>query len=321
MVGVRSSHTAILLNNGKVLISGGAVDAEGFLDAGPELYDPSTGAFGPVELAGRTMGGHRSVATPLFNGKILIVGGVRNSAATLYDPATNTVESLSFLTPPQTVALHTATLLPTGKVLIAGGLNEDYDFWDRPKLYDPGTGTFQTTQSFLTPRYNHTATPLLGGLVLIAGGAHTSTAELFDPYTETFRLTGSMASSPEDHTATLLNNGTVLITGGNTATAEIYLPPLLTFDGGHVQPGDSFTATFSGTKLNNETYYDLRFSPPGVGKDYVAANWQRGPSATHSVGTGIATGAWTVTGVRAHQRIDDHTADFVSVSVELLVTK
>jgi hypothetical protein len=67
--------------------------------------------------------------------------------------------------------------------------------------------------------------------------------------------------------------------------------------------------------------FHLRYHAPGDSTEYVALNWQRGPSATHSVGTGMATGAWTVIGVRSHQKVDDHTADFVSVSVELLVTR
>jgi transposase len=114
-------------------------------------------------------------------------------------------------------------------------------------------------------------------------------------------------------------NGTVLFTGGRTTAAELYLPPLLTFDRGGVRPGESFTATFSGISLNNGTYYDLRFDAPGESTEYVAPNWQRGLSATHSVGNSMAIGTWTVTGVRPHQSIDDHTAAFVSVSVELLV--
>jgi Galactose oxidase, central domain len=327
MVSAQSRHTATLLNNGKVLITG----------VGAELYDPSTGSFSPVDMvlegspsapSSREMLGTK--AAPLFDGKILIKGGY--SPAKLYDPTTNVVESLGLPARRPFLRGHTATLLPTGNVLIAGGIDLAADYFAPPlaraELYDPGSRTFQVTQSLLIRRAGHTATPLLGGLVLIAGGEgydenenyfQVSTGELFDPYTETFRLTGSMASFHD--TATLLGNGTVLMTGGNTTAAELYLPPLLTLDGTRVRPGDSFTATFSGTNLNNETYYDLRFHAPGDTTEYVALNWQRGPTATHSVGTGMATGTWTVTGVRSHQNINDHAADFVSVSVELLVTR
>jgi hypothetical protein len=164
--------------------------------------------------------------------------------------------------------------------------------------------------------------------VLIAGGGSfstdevfsgVSTGELFDLYTETFRLTGSMASLHD--TATLLGNGSVLFTGGDTTAAELYVPPLLTFDGGRVRPGDSFNATFSGTSLNNATYYDLLFHAPGDSTDQVALNWQRGLTATHTVPTGTATGTWTITGVRPHEKLDDHAAPFLPVSVELLVNQ
>jgi hypothetical protein len=220
------------------------------------------------------------------------------------------------------------TLLPTGKVLIAGGgTQESYgeDPLDHAELYDPVDGTFQTTASLGFARVAHTATRLPGGLVLIAGGGAGTSAELFDPYTETFRFTGSMTAGRMYATATLLRNGTVLITGGyNMFSAELYLPPpppLLAFERMRVRGGESFTATFSPTHVNDDTYCDLRFRTPGDGTDYVALNWQRGRSATHTVATGIATGTWIVTGVRAHQNIDEHTDDFVSVSIELLVTK
>jgi hypothetical protein len=126
-------------------------------------------------------------------------------------------------------------------------------------------------------------------------------------------------------TATLLRNGTVLITGGyNMFSAELYLPPpppLLAFEHTRLRAGESFTATFSGTSLSGEAYYDLRFRAPGDSTDHVALNWQRGLSGTHRLPTDTPTGTWTVTGVNPHQNIDDHTAAFVSVSAELLVTQ
>lgn len=70
------------------------------------------------------------------------------------------------------------------------------------------------------PRYEHTATRLLNGKVLVAGGASgistpLASAELFDPATGTWTPTGSLAAARVRHTATLLPDGRVLVIGGN----------------------------------------------------------------------------------------------------------
>jgi len=68
-------------------------------------------------------------------------------------------------------------------------------------------------------RYNHTATLLPNGLVLIAGGWKDDTqknasAELYDPRARKFTATGSMSVARNGHTATLLPSGRVLMVGG-----------------------------------------------------------------------------------------------------------
>jgi hypothetical protein len=85
--------------------------------------------------------------------------------------------------------------------------------------------------SMTTVRYQHTATLLQDGTVLLAGAPGLSTAEKYDPGTGKFTpITGKMSIDRDSHTATLLNTGKVLITGGtdvynnNTAlaTAELF---------------------------------------------------------------------------------------------------
>ena len=92
------------------------------------------------------------------------------------------------------------------------------------------------------------------------------------------------------------------------------------FDPASVQMGGPLTATFSGTNLTNETYFDIRFRTPRSATDEVVLNWQQGRSARHTVPLGTAPGTWTVTGVRAHQNINDHSSDFAPLSVILTVT-
>ena len=137
---------------------------------------------------------------------------------------------------------HTATLLPSGKVLLAGG--DSFDTYGSllvsAELYDPGMGTFSATGSMTAAREYHSATLLLNGMVLIAGGDGSSrdalaTAELYDPSTGAFSATGSMTVAREHHTATLLTGGMVLVAGGDDsssftlASAELYDPAAGTF--------------------------------------------------------------------------------------------
>lgn len=93
---------------------------------------------------------------------------------------------------------------------------------------------FVRTGSMAEPRSRHTATLLLDGKVLIAGGwdgGDLPSAELYNPATGAFTSAGTMTAARSDHTATLLTNDKVLIVGGNSwaASAELYDPPTQTF--------------------------------------------------------------------------------------------
>ena len=74
----------------------------------------------------------------------------------------------------------------------------------------------------ITGRGLHTATLLLNGKVLVAGGySGRFSAELYDPDTGTWAETSSMSDSRWWHTATLLNNGDVLVCGGNGSKISV----------------------------------------------------------------------------------------------------
>jgi hypothetical protein len=93
---------------------------------------------------------------------------------------------------------------------------------------------FMATGSMTFARTAHTATLLLDGRVLIAGGG-SATVELYDATSQTFTVTGSMAVARIEQSATLLANSTlpnygkVLVAGYGDQVAELYDPTAGTF--------------------------------------------------------------------------------------------
>jgi len=76
-------------------------------------------------------------------------------------------------------------------------------------------------------RYGHSATVLLDGRVLMAGGGTNPDAEIYNPTTGTWSSTGPMTEARTNHAAVRLGDGTVLVISGyyNDATStEIYDP-------------------------------------------------------------------------------------------------
>jgi hypothetical protein len=102
-------------------------------------------------------------------------------------------------------------------------------------VYDPTTGSVFAGPSMSTARAGHSATTLLNGKVLVAGGAGNSSelasAEIFDPTSNAFTPADNLMAAPRQrHLAFLLpHNNNVLIVGGMSggsaiATAEMFVP-------------------------------------------------------------------------------------------------
>jgi hypothetical protein len=113
-----------------------------------------------------------------------------------------------------------------------------------------------------------------------------------------------------------------LYAGGRGGLFRIAPPTVIAiaFDVTLVSAGASYTATIDGLNLGDDTYFDVQVRPPGSMADIVALNWQTGTSASHAVPSGLDTGTWTVTGVRAHQDPENHTGRFTPVSAAIKVS-
>jgi hypothetical protein len=245
----RIRHTATLLNDGRVLITGG-IDSHGGGGAATnsaELYDPSTGSF----ALGSSMASERAdhTATLLDSGKVLIAGGWNGHAADssddppwdplfaeLFDPATGKFEYTGNMS--TTRIRHCAIRLVDGKVLVLGGVPSVQNIHSQlpdpqyAEIYDPADGAFASAGNFTISRARYSATLLTNGLVLVAGGAEANVAvtwaELLELPAGALTDTGGLTTERAGHTATRLNDGRVLVTGGTDesgnalASAELY---------------------------------------------------------------------------------------------------
>jgi N-acetylneuraminic acid mutarotase len=235
----RAAHTATLLSDGKVLVTGGGTAGGGQFPAefgegstGAEVYDPATGQF--TSTGSMAVGRVAHTATLLANGKVLIVGGWVSSdptaTAELYDPAAKTFIATGSMASAR--AGHTATLLHDGRVLIAGGVDNPGSLpigSNTTEIYDPATGSFVSAGSMAVARRLHTATLLPDQKVLVIGGG-SRLAEIYDPATNSFSPVGLTIQERSGHSATLLQNGHVVVIGGFASiggftpqpTAELY---------------------------------------------------------------------------------------------------
>jgi hypothetical protein len=223
MVMPRAFHEATVLQGGNVLVTGGMTnDGQVHTTNAVEIYNPRTGFFSLIGLMGDSRQDH--TATMLQDGRVLIVGGRSNSCTTRLCNETDTLASA--------------------------------------ELYDPVTGAFTPAGTMQTGRMWHSATLLVDGRVLIAGGFRTgsddrsvNTYEIFDPNTGGFNKSIPMQLGRNRHTATVLSNGKVLIAGGyadfpdETDRTEIFDPSLdAVLEGGRLQTPRKF---HSATRLPN----------------------------------------------------------------------
>lgn len=176
----RQGHEATLLNDLRVLITGGfsllgttTDSAEVFLE-GLERFVELT------DTMALARGSH--TATKLTDGRVLLAGGwiesgpgqsATTATAELFDPATDTFTSTGNMTTER--ADHAAALLPDGRVLITGGSRLEGTFLrdlDRAEVYDPLTGQFTALAESMThTRATHGMVDNGLGQIVIGGGS------------------------------------------------------------------------------------------------------------------------------------------------------
>jgi len=195
----RTRHTAVTLQNGRVLIVGGIGGGSTDVLATAELYLPALDVVQPTTPMALPRVGH--TATLLADGRVLVVGGLTDSYtidhplgypesflgqglgtpppfapfAELFDPATSTWTPIPSIGPRTG---HEAVLLGDGTVLIAGGLVPGPLVvpvaTDTCLRFDPNTLVATAAALLPTARAFVGMSPALGGSALLAGGGPVS---------------------------------------------------------------------------------------------------------------------------------------------------
>lgn len=166
----RSSHTATLLGDGKVLVAGGLDNKTDPASpmAGCELFDPVTRKWSPT--GSMIEARHTHSATLLATGKVLVAGDNGNllESSELYDPKTGRWSLTGKLSGVRG-ADHACLSLPGGKVAVLGGW-DGMDAVKEIETYDPNTGKWELAGKMKIPRAQFTATLLTDGRIIVVGG-------------------------------------------------------------------------------------------------------------------------------------------------------
>lgn len=223
----RYDHTATLLSTGRVLVAGGE-GARGSALASCELFDPATGTWAPT--GDMVMASREHVASLLRDGRVLLIS-LMGEGVELYDPTSARWSTAAQLLTPRTS--FAVTVLLDGRVLVTGGQateSTDVGALASAEVFDPATETWDTVEPMRGARWDHAATLLADGRVLVTGGRRSSTAgsapalasaELFDPQTGAWSEATSMAGPRARHVALLLDDGTVLVASGGDLLSEV----------------------------------------------------------------------------------------------------
>lgn len=234
MATARAGHSAVVLPDGRVLVSGGWTGERATSSA--EIYDPATARWMPAGEMTAARASHSAVSLP--DGRVLITGGGAGglgdlATAEVFDPDTSTFSAIG----PMQTNHYLATALANGRVLLTGGQGAEGEILSAAEVFDPATGIFQPTGDMTVPRVKHAAVLLADGRVLVIGGSDTrgyrarfDSTEVYDP------ATGSFSPGPDlrwgrhkiRDAVAVLSSGTVLVAGG-AARPEFLDPTELAF--------------------------------------------------------------------------------------------
>jgi hypothetical protein len=187
----RSTHTATLLADGRVLFLGGYDVTETVRHTG-DIYDPVTGLV--TATASMVQARTQHTSTLLADGRVLVLGGsalfdlddvltslaLSVKSAEIFDPSTGTWGAAPPNLPISEDGIigHSASRLGNGQVLVCAGVKVNIvigiplpSFTGQAWRYDPPTNSWISTASMSIVRAYHGQITLADGTALVLGGA------------------------------------------------------------------------------------------------------------------------------------------------------
>lgn len=261
MASARALHSAVRLNDGRVLIIGG-VNQNGDPVSSCEIYNPVTNSFSSTGSMGtsRVMFG----VCRLADGRVMVAGGTDAlqpdvvtavqgvlDSAEIYNPATGSWSGTSDIADYRMAPA--LTLLPNGQVMVSGGVEIGFFFGipvsasstNNVQRWNPSNGSWSNGPDMAQGRAGHqyNQVRLNDGRILMAGGVNVpsllgaanaapiSGAELYNPTTNSWQ-TVNMPTARVLHTATVLSDGRVAVCGGaqGTLTAPTSINSVILFN-------------------------------------------------------------------------------------------
>ena len=215
----RSDHSAVLLNDGRVLVIGGN-DGPTWITPS-EIYDPLTDRW--ATAAPLPIGRTRFTAVTLPDGRVLVAGGLTQPAPAtdttlLYDPATDAWSDGPRMQARR--AIYAAVTLPNRDILFIGGQEDGSNTAER---YDVRLQEFVYAGTLASPRMYGQAAVLDDGTVVYAGGiaipprgyAPTADVERWDPRTNEWTASAPLNVGRAGG-AIVATAGGVYLIGGST---------------------------------------------------------------------------------------------------------